>query len=338
MAKKEKQEVMTREQRLMELDKIATEISENYLNGLVSEDLVGAFSDMQRTGEAIKALTELIDTPQIKDAVMWLQGHTLGFKTDKDDEGGYPWPVVKHVLIDATMQGLPICGNHFNIISGQLYKTKNGVKSQLKRLPKMDAYEMEVLPYKITGEREATVQVRAKFSFNGEMRKVERTFQIVVNRRMGPDAVRAKAKRKMGAEILEIVTNGRMPQQDGEIEDLGEARIVETTQLPDSGTQPKGPDTFQKPTGGAPEDATAKKAAEDTESNGTLFEATQEPSEAYQRLVKAGRNNADMVIEALNRCGFDSWDELHPGDSAAASTVYTTYLNLIDEKEAATAK
>ncbi len=76
---------------------------------------------------ARKQLMEMLTT-DIVDMLMGLQGTPLGFKTDKDANGGYPREIVRQVAAQAFLSGLYMADNEVNIIGGNMYATKNGCR------------------------------------------------------------------------------------------------------------------------------------------------------------------------------------------------------------------
>lgn len=98
---------------------IAQQLNETVISVISADGMKGfekAFLIAQATADLKAALT-----PQYMKPIMELQGSRLGFKTDKDDSGGYPESVVKHCLIEAVLTGVQPFGNQFNIIARQLF-------------------------------------------------------------------------------------------------------------------------------------------------------------------------------------------------------------------------
>src|SRR5690606_34273734 len=86
---------------------------------------------------AIGQLKELL-TPEYMAPIMQLQGNKLGFLSNKDKTGGYPEPIVKNALIEATLMGLEPYGNQWNLIAGNMYPTKEGIGSILNKWNGLD--------------------------------------------------------------------------------------------------------------------------------------------------------------------------------------------------------
>ena len=66
----------------------------------------GAFTLTLKMSAAMQQLREMI-TPEMMKPIMALQGSSLGFRTDKDKEGGYPESVVKEAMIEKIMVVAP---------------------------------------------------------------------------------------------------------------------------------------------------------------------------------------------------------------------------------------
>jgi hypothetical protein len=99
--------------------------------------------DMGSEDELTRMLAVANGLVQLQDAmsddavalVMSLQGHELGFKTDKDSSGGYPAEVVKAITVRALMHGAKLINNEFNIIARGLYLTQGFFLRKLREFP-----------------------------------------------------------------------------------------------------------------------------------------------------------------------------------------------------------
>lgn len=155
-------------------------------------------------------------TPEIMAPVMELQGNSLGFRTDKDKDGGYPVQVVRDALIEAIIRHLPIVGNNFNILAGRFYITKEGFGTLLAQIPGLQYMITPGIP-KITSQgAEATVLI--KWSYNGKKNEQTLTLPIKVNSGMGADAINGKATRKARAWLYAQVTG--MELEEGDVSDV----------------------------------------------------------------------------------------------------------------------
>ena len=76
----------------------------------------GHFARAFQMAAGIRMLKAAITKEMMAD-LMDLQGSPLGFRTDKDKDGGYPEAVVKECAIEAALRGAYWVGNEFNIIA-----------------------------------------------------------------------------------------------------------------------------------------------------------------------------------------------------------------------------
>lgn len=180
------------------------------------DDAAGKFAKAFAMASGIQQLRQLITVPMMS-VIMPLQGTSLGFRTDKDREGGYREDVVKECLIEAVLRGANVVGNEFNIIAGRTYLTKEffqratgqleGV-SDLKLHPGLPRISPAgaVVPFKVTWK---------KF---GKSDEVVRDIAVKVNSGMGADAIIGKATRKALKAAYEQIT-GSTTLPDGDIDD-----------------------------------------------------------------------------------------------------------------------
>lgn len=183
-------------------DKIITtsqKLNEAVGQVLTSDQLQG-FEKAYLIAEAAGKLKQLL-TPEYMEPIMGLQGNRLGFKTDKDNSGGYPESVVKNCLIEAVLTGVQPFGNQFNIIAGNCYITKEGFGYLLPNYPGLSSYEIIPQLPRISGES-AAVKMNISWTFKGEKNNREIDFPIKVNKLMGTDAVIGKATRKARAWLF----------------------------------------------------------------------------------------------------------------------------------------
>ena len=97
---------------------------------------VAMFSCASAIGQLRKALTDEVMT----EIVLPLVDTKAGFLTDRRPTAKNPHPqpyslqVLRNCVIDAILKGLALHGNQINIISGQVYITKEGYAALLKKL------------------------------------------------------------------------------------------------------------------------------------------------------------------------------------------------------------
>lgn len=201
---------------------VAKILNSSVLQVLTSEELLG-FEKAYMIANAVQELKTLL-TPEYMKPIMALQGNKLGFKTDRDKDGGYPEEVVKNCLIEAVLMGVQPFGNQFNIIAGNSYITKEGFGFLLSKV--------QGLSYKITpqlprvGEKSAAVVMKIQWTIGGQSNEQEIDFPIKVNSFMGADGVIGKATRKARAWLFYTVTGSEI--SDGDVQDI-DAKVVSTT-------------------------------------------------------------------------------------------------------------
>ena len=157
--------------------------------------------------------------------IMSMQGSRLGFKTDKDKDGGYPLKVVKECLIDAVLSGVQLYGNQFNIIAGNMYVTKEGYKHLLAKVKGLTYSIKHGIPKVDNSKQFAIVESVVKWNLNGEVREEKLEFSIKGNPYMTADSYTGKADRKARAFVFNQVSD--IEVSDGDAEDV-EYVIVET--------------------------------------------------------------------------------------------------------------
>lgn len=97
---------------------------------------VAMFSCASAIGQLRKALTDDV----MQEIVLPLVDTKAGFLTDRRPTAKNPHPqpyslqVLRNCVIDAILKGLALHGNQINIISGQVYITKEGYAALLKKL------------------------------------------------------------------------------------------------------------------------------------------------------------------------------------------------------------
>jgi hypothetical protein len=191
-------------------EEVAQKLDYAILN-VIGQNAVNGFVRAHNRANAIALLKEAL-SPEFMAPIMLLQGTRLGFKTDKDTSGGYHISIVKQCVIEATLMGLEVTDNQWNIISSNLYITKEGCKYLLMKIKDLD-YEIVPMVPKIEGDQ-ATVVMKITWHINGKTETREIDFVIKKNNGMGADAIIGKATRKASAWLLGRVTGIDIPEGD----------------------------------------------------------------------------------------------------------------------------
>lgn len=176
-----------------------------------------AFESAFRMAAGVQRLRQSITSAMMKD-IMALQGTALGFRTDKDRDGGYPVEVVKDCAIEAVLRGFRLVGNEINIISGRMYGTKEGFARLVREFEGVtDLRLVPSVPRMQNGG--ALVSYKATWRIDGAPQTLDREFAVRVNSGMGADAIIGKATRKMLAAIYGQLTGSEHAIPEGEVGD-----------------------------------------------------------------------------------------------------------------------
>jgi hypothetical protein len=203
---------------------ISEKLDSNVIKVIGSKALQG-FEKAFIVASATAELKKLLTTEYMK-PIMDLQGSKLGFKTDRDDKGGYSMDVVRNCLIEAVLTGVQPVNNQFNIIAGNCYITKEGFGYLLKNTSGLSYEVIPALPRINADKTSAAVSMKISWSFNKgaqELRDIE--LPIKMNAYMGADAVIGKANRKARAWLFNTINDCEIA--DGDISDI-EHKVVET--------------------------------------------------------------------------------------------------------------
>lgn len=200
---------------------IALKLDSSISHAIGDTELKG-FEKAFAVAGAMKNLKTLL-TKEYMDPIMDLQGSSLGFKTDKDREGGYKENVVKDCLIEAVLRGVQPFGNHFNIIAGNCYLTKEGFGYLLDNTSGLKWKISPQLP-RIQGEKAAVNMDISWFTNGGAENKHSLEVAVRVNKGMGTDAVVGKATRKARAWLFNNLND--MEVGDGDIVEI-EVEVID---------------------------------------------------------------------------------------------------------------
>ncbi len=203
-----------------EEDKLAGTLDVLAASGLSCRDMTQGFRKSMLTALCIQKLKDAL-TPEVMKPIMALQGSSLGFRTDKDSANGYPLNVVKDALINAVMVGLLPCGNHFNIISGRMYVTKEGFTYLLDEAKVKYTIDQAVPLMKNGG---AIVATDLSWLFDGKEGKKHLEIPVRVNAGMGADAILGKADRKAKCWLYNNLLHAQL--SDGDTDSAAPMRNV----------------------------------------------------------------------------------------------------------------
>jgi hypothetical protein len=186
--------------------------------------------------DGIEKLRSMITGP-LMDRVMKLQGSKLGFKTDKDKDGGYPAGVVKECLIEALLRGVYPVGNEFNVIVGQCYVTKEGYQRLVREIPGLtDLEESPGTPVLHNGQ--TVVRYACRWRYQGRRYELTdpegkpgRVIPIRVNQGLGVDAMLGKAQRKALKAVYEMTLGSDHVMPDGAVDEALSQEVPPTGRM-----------------------------------------------------------------------------------------------------------
>lgn len=188
-------------------------------------------------GQGMRSLRTAMTQKLVEYVFMPLQGSKLGFRTDKDKDGGYPWDIVRDASIEALMRGLRPIGNEFNIIGGNCYTTKEGFERKLEEFPGLS--NLLLTPgVPVMKDGGALVPFEATWRLNGKRDELyaahvtdkdgvvtDTRIPVRVNSGQIVDAIIGKARRKMLARIWERITG--IKENDGDVVDTVGVAVAE---------------------------------------------------------------------------------------------------------------
>jgi hypothetical protein len=179
---------------------------------------------------SIEDLKGLFDKPEIKQRIVALQDTPLGFRTDKDPRQTnkktgqknepYFWEVVRDCAIEATLRGLQLVGNQFNIISYRTYVTKEGFEFLIKRLKNVTDFRPVVgVPKTLSGG--ALIECEATWNIGNHPQSLKVVIPVKSDDYSGADQLIGKATRKFLKRCYEMMSG--VPTPEGDAGDSGPA-------------------------------------------------------------------------------------------------------------------
>lgn len=211
---------------------------------LAAAEAFGMSGNFERTiaiGQAMNSLRDAL-TNGVMTAICKLQNTKIGFRTDNPN--GYEPNIVRDCVIEASIHGLQCVGNHFNIIAGNFYVTKEGLTYLLRHLPGLSDLKIKHRPAEIREnstsgrsregreytkiEREGLVVSELSYTWHGKKCTETLEHVIRVNNGMSQDAILGKAERKVKAWLYNLLKDSNIetePEVDmsaGDVVDVKE--------------------------------------------------------------------------------------------------------------------
>lgn len=211
------------------------EVSTNATNAFASASMsTGNVAAALEVAGAIEDLRALFDRPDIQARIVALQDSAIGFRTDKDPkvwnkkanngQGAwntpYPYPVVKDCAIEATLRGLQLVGNQFNIISARCYVSREGFEYLIKRRKEVTNF-LPIVNVPQMRDRGCLVECEATWDNAGTKQHLKVTIPVKAEDYGTADQYIGKATRKFLKRCYEIMTGNVLPE--GDAEDAGDS-------------------------------------------------------------------------------------------------------------------
>lgn len=189
----------------------------------------GTFVEAVIMADSIQNLRDSI-TPEMMVLFTGLMNTSLGFKTDRDpnvkrtnkpDAIPYSNEVVKECVIEAILRGVKIAGNHFNILAGRTYITKEGYQHLIKKVEGLQDFSPLIgVPRKV--DVGTVVNCKAKWTISGKQFSIGYdndpiVIPVKIDEYTTNDAIIGKATRKFLKIAYERITGIQTP--DGEVGD-----------------------------------------------------------------------------------------------------------------------
>ena len=202
---------------IQKLDKIAAD-------AVAVLGMGSSFEQALTLADAMQSLRAAI-TPAMMERFMGLQNTKLGFKTDRDphvknrrtSEYNVPYgpEVVKDCVIEATLRGVKVIGNQFNIISSGCYITQEGYAWKLKQIAELSDLQINLGVPKISSGG-AIVECDATWSYKGSSASMKATIAAKGDDYAGSDSYVGKATRKFLKRIFERITGSNEPEGEAD--------------------------------------------------------------------------------------------------------------------------
>lgn len=189
---------------------------------------------------AIKDIKIAMDKEYMEN-ILVLKNTTLGFLTD-EKEHPYKESIVKNCVIEATLTGLEVTGNQFNILAGRMYVTKFGFNHLLKKIPTLSGQEITFKQVEVSGEI-ATVTTEILWTLDGKQNKRTIRFSVRINKGMSHDGILGKTERKAKAWLYNAITENNIG--DGDIEDVAHVVIIDNNSNQNNNKENRGSDTVE---------------------------------------------------------------------------------------------
>lgn len=196
-----------------------------------SAEVTGKFRRALMLAEAMRQITGAISAPMM-DLIMGLMNSQLGFLTDRDPsrpgKSGQVQPyhpeVVKRCFVESVLLGLNPIGNEWNIISGKVYVTKEGMSRLVREVPGLSDLDLDFNVPKPAGQSKVTVDVSASWRLDGTPHTAKFEIPIKSYGTDTDDLLLGKAERKALHRIYRrLVGSERFAIDETDVDDEPDA-------------------------------------------------------------------------------------------------------------------
>lgn len=202
------------------------QIQEEWLDLCAQANELQLADDVRATfvaADVVGRLRDLMTEEVVNYYFIPLMGTRVGFLTDHDKpkdgkpQQPYPWQVVRDCIIDAACAGLAPIKNQFNIISGNMYPTKEGFTHLLKKIG-VKYYITTSGDKSAVGAQTAEIECKIIYENPGDPQKKNFTYVAYPKKNAGSslDQLKGKAERKAKKALYELITGLDLGDADEE--------------------------------------------------------------------------------------------------------------------------
>ncbi len=186
--------------------------------------------------DSIGQLRTMLDAPEVRQRVEALRDCPIGFRSDRDPKiinsktqkpnEPYPWEVTRDCALEASMRGLQLVGNHFNILAGRCYVTKEGLEYLIRSMEGVTDFRPVIGIPKNTASG-MQVECSATWKQGGKEMSVSAVIPVKSDQYSFAEQLMGKASRKLYARVYAMMSGVGTPDGDaGEVVDVAQLQNV----------------------------------------------------------------------------------------------------------------
>lgn len=186
--------------------------------------------------DSIGQLRSMLDAPEVRQRVEALRDCPIGFRTDRDPKiinsktqkpnEPYGWDVTRDCALEASMRGLQLVGNHFNILAGRCYVTKEGLEYLVRSMDGVTDFRPVIGIPKNT-QSGMVVECSATWKQFGKEMAVSAVIPVKSDQYSFAEQLMGKASRKLLARAYAMMSGVGTP--DGDAGDVDVAQLQNVT-------------------------------------------------------------------------------------------------------------